>query len=147
MKKAVKIVVERWEGRITECGKEEVEGADVWSRANAILLRWSRTAPSEGGGCHKCGFTVTYEDGETYEGRYELTRKWPSIQNHMREHVMFSAGLVTNPWMGEERYRAYLNEIVGEEKMADYKKFLSEYEMGPQPKTPQVSYLEAMGVL
>jgi hypothetical protein len=47
--------------------------ADPWDLADGVLRRWARTAPTSGGGYHKCDFTIHWSDGETYQGRYDLT--------------------------------------------------------------------------
>lgn len=149
MKKAVKITIERYEGRSHECGKPQTfEGETCWKQANAMLGAWSRTAPKTGG-YDKCGFTVEWEDGETYEGRYDLTgNEWPSIERHMRQFLEFHAGTYCPAHLTEQRYRQYLATLTEHgSKPEDYAKFLAEYEIGTPRKTPQVSYLEAMGVL
>jgi hypothetical protein len=65
------IRIQRAEGRI---GLDSFDPVTVttWAEANAILRSWARTAPGPGQGYHKCDFTVTWADGETYNGRYDL---------------------------------------------------------------------------
>lgn len=50
-----------------------VAGSGCWAKASAALRSWAITAP-EDGSYHKTDFTVTFEDGGTYEGRYDLAR-------------------------------------------------------------------------
>lgn len=147
MKKAVKITIERYEGRHHECGKPQTfEGEGCWSKANAMLGAWSRTAPKTGG-YDKCGFKVEYEDGETYEGRYDLTgNEWPSIERHMREFLTFYSGERCPGHLKPEQYARYIASLDPKD-IADTKAFLAGYEVGPAPKSPQASYLEAMGAL
>ena len=150
MKKAVCIEIQRWEGPIAECEEtHRIEGENVWGRANALLLRMSRTAPS-GGGYDKTGFKVIYEDGEEYEGRLELTAdKTPNIQNHMRSYCEMHTGRYRPAHMTEARYQNYLKDIVRPESKAAMEAFLDGYEMGPQPEPPtsaQGLWLAAMGV-
>lgn len=60
---------------------------DAWAEADATLARWARTAPV-GGGYHKCAFVVTWEDGQTYSGRYDLKGGTaPSLAKHMRDFL------------------------------------------------------------
>lgn len=129
MKKAISIRLERAEGRVHECESVTFSSPSVWEDAGRRLFSWSMTAPREGG-YHKCDFCVTYEDGETYEGRYDLvhhTVERPSLE---RNHVDFSAGEWTPPHMTKERHDAYLRDVVGAEKVDAYRKFRAEYQIG-----------------
>ena len=59
------IELERFEGLSAEAICKSFKAA------NQILLKWSTTAP-KGGTYDKCGFTVEWEDGKTFSGRYDL---------------------------------------------------------------------------
>jgi hypothetical protein len=132
MVKVAKIVVTRAEGRHEECGIPHE--CKTFAEANTVLRKMARTAP-DGGGYDKTDFVVTYEDGETYEGRFDLTFTGNELlENHMRGHVEFSAGVkmpyhfVTRYGEGAKaRYESYLNEIVKPEGVEAYKKFLATY--------------------
>jgi len=65
MIKIEKIELERLEGLSEKATCKTFHGA------NEILLKWSATAPKTGG-YDKCRFSVYWEDGEIYEGRYYL---------------------------------------------------------------------------
>ena len=114
MIKAKEISITRAEGRISECGKVHtfVEGeADIWKRANALLIRWSKTAPTVG--YDKCDFTITYQDGETYSGRYDLkhySREIPNLGRHIYDNVRYMAGLWKPSWMSEELYKSAMQQ-------------------------------------
>lgn len=149
MIKATKIELDRWEGRTSEVGKEVVEGGDVWAKANAVLLRWSLTAPERHGGCHKMAFEVTYEDGHTYGGRMELRRhEPPRIDEHMRRYCEVHTGRHRLPGWSEERYREYLR-IVKPEAHEAFTTMLEKYEIGrtESETSSHEAWLEAMGAL
>jgi len=84
--KARSITLQRAEGTIgrDDFGPKTVtakEGGNVWEQADRLLFDWSQTAP-RGGGYDKVDFTVNYEDGETYSGRYDLvhwSEEYPSL--------------------------------------------------------------------
>lgn len=130
--KAVSIWLNRAEGRHDECVALTVDGDDVWSKANVVLLRWSHTAPKTGG-YNKCDFKVTYSDGSAYDGRYDLkhnTVEWPSLEKHVRDFLTFMAGQYCPPHMTEERYRAYLAAEHVAPHVEPSKQFLNAYEIG-----------------
>lgn len=58
------------EGRIEDCDKPT--SVSSYTEANNTLLMWSVNAPKTGG-YKKCSFVVTYEDDNTYSGRYDLS--------------------------------------------------------------------------
>lgn len=130
--KAVSITIERAEGRKDECVTVKVSGPEVWSAANAVLWRWSHTAP-KGGAYNKCDFTVEYEDGEKYEGRYDLHHfeyEAPDLAKHMRRHCGVYAGRLIPGWVKEEdveQFKAHIREVGKQEQ---YCGFLDRYEIG-----------------
>jgi hypothetical protein len=148
--RATKIVVTRAEGRVHECVTETLEGGNVWEKANATLGRWSRTAPGApgkpGGGYDKCDFTVTYEDGEEYEGRYDLRGdEWPSLENHMAAFLGCYSGRMKPAHMKQADYERFLKYHELEGHCAQYAKFMDTYEVGPQPQNAQERFLEELG--
>lgn len=74
--------------------------------ANQKLFDASQTAP-ETGGYNKVDFTITFEDGETYEGRYDL-KHWsvevPDLRKHVVTHLEVLAGYTVPAWMSEKIY-------------------------------------------
>lgn len=65
----------------------------TFEEANIFLRELARTAPGPGGGYHKTDFTITFEDGETYKGRIDLTNfESPDIGAHVRKFVEFYSG-------------------------------------------------------
>ncbi len=90
------IVLERAEGPTAECVEVKVAS---WHDAGWQLARWARTAPEPRGGYDKVDFRVTWADGETYEGRYDLQRDGESgeavrgfdLALHIRQFLAFQA--------------------------------------------------------
>lgn len=95
---AVSILLNRAEGPTAECGEvllTATRSASAWDRASAMLRAWSHTAPKKGGGYDKCDFTVTFADGETYKGRYDLHHmevEMPDLAKHLRGELEFYTG-------------------------------------------------------
>ena len=136
---ALTIELERCEGRTFECitetvrrfdGSGEAGEVDVFAMANAMLLRWASTAPKDGG-YHKCAFVVTYMDGETYSGRFDLTGNgFPNLADHMRFHCEASSGRRVPGHTTAERWTAYLNDCVPQAKREALALFLDTYQIG-----------------
>lgn len=61
------ITITRHEGFEEELFSCRFEGPESWNLAAAELCRWARTAPEAGSGYDKCGFTITWEDGGSYD--------------------------------------------------------------------------------
>ncbi len=115
--RAVSIWLNRAEGPRAECGEVTSEGPDVWAWADAQLATWSRTAPDRGFGYDKCDFKVTYADGSTYDGRYDIERGVrPDLAAHMKDHF---AHVLANPRVHEP----YIN-------LDHARTFLATYEIG-----------------
>lgn len=121
--------IERAEGRADECVERTV---DSLAAADAVLREWSETAPATGG-YDKCDFKITFADGETYEGRYDLvhwTRELPNLGKHVLNFVGFHAGARCPPHMTEEEYQRALRTFDARGvKRSDYKEFLDKYEI------------------
>lgn len=107
------ISLERAEGRHEECIKVTVPS---WEEAEATMRRWGRTAPGPRGGYHKCDFIVTFDDGETYSGRFDLTNNGEdqsgnySIHKHALDHLRFMAGVRRPGHMSEADYKRILDD-------------------------------------
>lgn len=136
---AESITLNRAEGRTSELvGPKTVHGGadSVWDRANALLRSWSQSAPKDGS-YHKTDFVVTYADGETYEGRYDLvhfTVERPDIADHMRAFVMLMAGLRKPSHMTDEQYERYLANW-SESDREKYREFLDRYQIGDEDES------------
>lgn len=144
------ITLTRAEGRIEETGKpimlHKWQHPDIWAAADKVLFDWSSTAPKDGS-YHKVDFTVEYEDGKTYTGRYDLvhhTRRYPSLAKHVYEFVRFSAG----KWPGAlplNEYAVLMDHKPWKEQTKEFAKFLEKYSIGefnPQTIKPRTEKQE-----
>lgn len=101
------IWIHRAEGPTRDLGEHLVASFET---ANAILRRWAQTAPDKGG-YDKVDFKVTWDDGETYEGRYDLVREDTTkadLARHMKEFCSFHGGLWCPPHMKKEVYKEFI---------------------------------------
>lgn len=132
MKKATSIKIARAEGPHYLCVTREFEGSDCWSRASAWLVSQGHTYPKTGG-YDKHDFTVTFDDGETYEGRLDC-QHWTlentdlNVAKHVRDFIEFHAGERRPAHMSVEQYKLYLNRM-GEGEVKEAQAFLAEYEI------------------
>jgi hypothetical protein len=106
-----------------------------YDEVNRYLRDMSYHGPSLG--YDKTDFRVTFEDGETYEGWYDLHRSGTEQENpngrcdlldHIRAHVSFYTGDHKPEWMEKDDYE----RIVGyacpnEERRQEYRIFLEKY--------------------
>jgi hypothetical protein len=106
--KVTGIWLNRAEGPVALCGERSVRN---FAEANDVIRSWARTAP-KGGGYDKCDFKVSYDNGDTYSGRYDMTYDdvcgADMLQKHIRSNVDFYSGKSRPLHMDEKRYRAYL---------------------------------------
>jgi hypothetical protein len=104
------VFLRRAEGRRDECIELTLTSIEA---SNAILARWSHTAPKSG--YDKCDFVVTWENGETYEGRYDLQHMsvggYPSIDRQMQHFMRFVIGERKPARYSQEDYERCLTEI------------------------------------
>jgi hypothetical protein len=103
----MKITLTRVEGKVTEADKQ-VKREDFHA-ANIMLTIWSRTAPKDGG-YDKCDFTVEFDNGDVYEGQYDLVHPsvggLPDLRKHIRESLEWMAAEQAAPHWPEEYRRA-----------------------------------------
>lgn len=89
--KVQEIRLVRAEGPADECGLPHV--CNTWNSANEILCGWARTVA---GGYDKCNFKVTFADGETYSGRYDLEAdetETADVAGHIYRHLAWYANI------------------------------------------------------
>jgi hypothetical protein len=90
---AVTIDLERVEGPTGSCGTARLSGTGVWAAADAQLRTWALTAPRDG--CYdKVDFAVTFSEGGTYSGRFDL--EFASICD-LAAHIRDTAAWHTDP--------------------------------------------------
>ena len=61
------------------------EGDDCWAQAQ----RWLTMSPRPELGYYKTDFTITYADGTTYSGRYDIGADSHTLAQHIRDHLDF----------------------------------------------------------
>jgi hypothetical protein len=129
------ITITRAEGLASECDKPET--ATSWAHANAILFKWSRTAPRTGG-YDKCDFKIVFDDGREYEGRYDLQHfsvEHPNLSRHVKSFVSFLAGELPS-WVVTKEDEARVRrrqKSLGEETLRDAQKFLEDVDFDGKP--------------
>jgi len=107
MVKVASIWMERDEGRVSECGKPKM--LPTFAAANWLLSQWAESAPSTG--YHKVRFVVTYEDGEQYEGRFDLKKEHrfgARIAKHMVDYLSFYAGCAQPARISQDEYERFI---------------------------------------
>jgi hypothetical protein len=67
-------------------------------------------------GYDKTGFRITFSDGETYEGRLDLTRNEYSIREHVHSFLRFYAGIAYPTHLTKEQYDSFLARQTAEQK-------------------------------
>ncbi len=89
------------------------DGQTFGSFAEAnVALRFAAQDAPEGGAYDKTGFLMTYEDGETYEGRIDLTRKMTTgdvLGDHVRGFQSTRSGRVCPPHLTPARLEEMLS--------------------------------------
>jgi hypothetical protein len=83
-------------------------------------MRWSETAP-DAGGYNKCDFVITWPQGGTYEGRYDLkhhTCVAPSRRGHVQDVAECYSGQKRPAHMTQAQYEDWIKKHMGEESAA-----------------------------
>jgi hypothetical protein len=129
----VKVELDRAEGPVAECVKVELAGADAMMKAQVQMIRWSHTAPKDGG-YDKCDFTVTFDDGQTYKGRYDLVRSGrndgnETIAEQVRNYIGFLAGELRPAWMDDAQWSSARCRYEDNGLATEARKFLEAYEV------------------
>lgn len=125
------IEIIRAEGPTKLCGK--VQTATSWAEADAILHKNSTTAPNCGG-YDKHDFKVTFADGTTYSGRYDL-QHWkverPDLAGHVRSFIRYLAGQPPAWMTGREDVLASYRKDreANAEQVAEAKHWLETYDV------------------
>lgn len=129
----VKIELKRAEGWSAEA---TLTGGDLWNLSDAVLWAWAATAP-DSGGYDKCDFIVTYEDGETYQGRFDLKRTHTGVKGLLSSQIWHHVSFIIGQWcpdhMTEEEYQTYVKQDrvhYTEEEWAACNAWLTTYELG-----------------
>ena len=124
--KIVEIVIDRAEGPRAYCGKKTVETID---EANKLLRQHARTAPKTGQGYDKCDFVITFADGETYDGRFDLQSDGlPYLEDHIHDFLMCYSGLRKPRRWTEAEYSVVINRTPGLKEVCV--RMLNDYDYG-----------------
>jgi hypothetical protein len=102
------ITLTRVEGPTEDCITKTVAS---WDAATATLREWAKTAPGPGDGYDKCDYTIEWQDGERFEGRYDLVHisvKTPNFASFFRRFVAGCSGHDKAPHWSEQTYKAIL---------------------------------------
>lgn len=130
---AVRFEIEWAEGPIDE--QREGRSADSWEDFDAILTEIAQGVKV--GGCYeKVGFKITWADGTTYTGRYDVqnisherAHGGPSLRAHVRAFTGYHSGLIKPDHLTEEDYAAHL-KMHGEETRSEWYELARRYDVG-----------------
>ncbi len=122
----------------SEAGFQKVafNGLNVWRQASEFLRGKAWNAPAHGG-CNKTDFKITFEDGNTYEGHFDLVhpeRGLADLSEHVLEFQEFYAGCVESKdlpsHISPEDYERLLARDPKGGELA--REFLDAYEVGDE---------------
>ena len=116
--KVASIILRRAEGRHSECGK--TVGGLTWEEAQAELVKMGHSAPKKGEGYDKVDFQVTFDDGQKYDGRYDLQEggqesDGSTLREHVRLFLQF-IGCIRPPHLSTVRHDAFWAEHCEEQE-------------------------------
>lgn len=120
--------IDYWEGY------ENEKRFDSFEKASEYLKDYAKNMPSDRSS-EECDFKVTWKDGHTYEGQYDLKPNAANEKNHlevhMRDFAEASAGLRKPLGMSEEDYLNYnkMMESVTPGYTQSFVDFLDKYEL------------------
>lgn len=119
------IAIKRLEGCTLFGRVGEAFTVKSWKEADENLFLLSSTAPKDGT-YDKMRFKITFENGVIYKGRYDLKHhqvEMPSLFNHVKDFVLYHAGLSKPSWLSQEKYEISLSGVDKNE----YKEFARLY--------------------
>lgn len=101
----------------------------TYKEARSVLRDWSSTAPKAGEGYDKVDFKVTFEDGETYEGRLDIKHYTApnndlDVAQHIKDTVKYYSG-ERPAWRKEKDYEDSMRGIDKQK----FKDFLAKYDL------------------
>jgi len=103
------ITLTRAEGVVEDCVTVTVPS---WDAATSTLRKWAETAPDAGDGYHKCDYVIEWQDGEQFEGRYDLVHirvKTPNFASFFRRFMACASGREKPSHWTEQTYKAVLS--------------------------------------
>lgn len=112
----------------------------TWEGVNAHISRARHSGDVPERGYNKCDFWLTFEDGETYEGRYDLSQDPQqdalTLDGHVREFNAFYAGQRRPAHMTERAYEEFMHRMktdpfhVKDRTVERAAEFLANYQLG-----------------
>ncbi len=133
---AVSIRVE-WSESAAFMDGQEFTGPGCWAAFDACKRRaveMRRAAGLSSGGYDKTKFVVTFADGHTYGGRYDIAcngHDGTTLEQHILSHATFYTGMRCPAHMTAEHYA----EVVAQDGRADeWRDFLTRYRIGRRVK-------------
>lgn len=127
------IILERGEGPSELCDRPVA--VKTWAQADEVLWQWAETAPLSG--YDKVDFLVVWNDGELYQGRFDLRRQDGLYGNHLPRHIRQFAGVYAGErkpaHLSEERWNRFL-ETISPATREHYGKVLATYAL---PEVPE----------
>jgi hypothetical protein len=100
-----------------------------FEEADHLLYQIAEHGPDIG--YYKTDFSITFEDGTVYEGRFDVyrwDRERPDLRKHVREFVEFYAGLRKPARLTDKQYQTIIQRS-GPDGQSQHKAFLENYEV------------------
>ena len=108
------------------------QGPTAMADAQKQLRKWGFDAPAPETGCYdKTDFVVTFQDGDTYSGRYDLQGDGlaggKTIAEQMVQFVGFIAGTYRPAWCSDEEWASICER--NKDRKAEALEWLETYEV------------------
>ena len=135
MFKAVKIEIGFSESPEVNPNGEVFEGLDCWEKAQKRLNAIAAATPEDLLGYHKTDITITFEDGEAYEGRLDIKHIHSENADHrLAKHIRHFFHFYTRRWkpfhLTNEQYLEILSRHTKVE-IAALEIWMGRYEIPP----------------
>lgn len=111
------IRLRRAEGPTCECVEVNLS---TFAEVDRQIRKWAVSAP-KGGGYDKVDFLVKWDNGDSYDGRFDMKRDHVTgghfLQDQIRQHLRFITGDYCPPHMTAEQYGRIRQEIWNPEQV------------------------------
>lgn len=105
----MKITLTRAEGPVAECGTIVVGS---YADADAVIAKWTKTAPEDGEGYDKVMVSVEWDDGENWSYRLDLSTGFAeSFHYNLKSRLSVYAGKKCPAHLSPEKYTSMLSDI------------------------------------
>lgn len=130
---AVSILLNRAEGLTVECGEILLAArheVSPWQRAAALVTAWQAAKQLRGDKhADKVDYTITYANGDTATGTYEMDLTNTLVDHILREH-RFWTGDHCPAHLTAEKYAHLIATMVTPAKQQAHRDFLTGHEIG-----------------